>query len=166
MAAAANPDDRKPIPSQHGPILARLTDGSRLTFYGDAATALPDAEWFEVACADGKIVLSPIPDPKEARRQHIAELGLLDEQAAPPSTEWELTSPAERAKSPYAHLTLDQLRTLEHLTAEQWFDELRARGHLLPAYDGPRPQQQFKPIYPPVPPGGLERFLKERAEQD
>ncbi len=160
--AAANPDDRKPIPSQHGPILARLTDGSRLTFYGDAATALPDAEWFEVARVDGKIVLTPIPNPKEARRQHIAKLGLPDEQAAPP-TEWELAPPAERAKSPYAHLTLDQLRTLEHLTAEQWFDELRARGILQGKPKGVG-VLNIKPVGRV--PGALDRFLKERAEQD
>ena len=161
--AAANPDRKSnPSPSPHGPILARWSDGNRLTLYGDAVTELPDAEWFEVAGADGKIVLTPIPAPQEAWRRHIADLGLSAEQVPPP-TEQELTPPAERSASPYTHLTLDQLRTLEQLTAEQWFEELRARGHILPAYDGPRPPQRFKPIYPPVPPGGLERFLKERG---
>ena len=71
--------------------------------------------------------------------------------------------PAERAKGPYAHLTLEQLRALEHITLEERIEELRARGHIVPAYDGPPPKQRFKPVDPPVPPGGLERFLKERG---
>ena len=159
--AAANPD-REPTPSQHGPILARLTDDSRLTFYGDAAAALPDAEWFEVACADGKILLTPIPAPQEAWRQHIANLGLSEEQVPPP-TKQELSPPAERAQSPYAHLTLDQLRALEHLTTEQWFDELRARGILRGKPKGVG-VLNIKPVGRV--PGALDRFLKERADQD
>lgn len=160
--AAANPDRKpNPSPSPHGPILARRSDGNHLTLYGDAATELPDAEWFEVVCADGKIVLTPIPDPKAAWRQYIAHLGLSEEQVRPP-TEWELTPPADHSQNPYAHLTLDQLRTLEHLTAEQWFEELRARGILQGKPKGAG-VLNIKPVYPPVPPGALERFLKERG---
>ena len=147
MTAAINrgdwtPANSTPNPSRHGPILARMTDGNCLTLVGDAVSELPAAEWFEVVCADGKIVLTPIPSP-------------------PPAGD--LTPPAERAKRPYAHLTLDQLRDLEHITSEEWFGELRARGIILPAYDGPPPPHPFKPVDPPVPPGGLERFLKERG---
>ena len=162
--AAANPDRESiPSPSQHGPILARRSDGNRLTLYGDAVTELPDSEWFEVAAgADGKIVLTPIPDPKEAWRRYIAHLGLSEEQVRPP-TEWELTPPAERSESPYAHLTLEQLRTLEQLTAEQWFEELRARGILQGKPKGVG-VLNIKPVGRV--PGALDRFLKERAEQD
>ena len=167
MTAATNPDDRTtanptPNPLRHGPILARMTDGNRLTLVGDAVSELPAAEWFEVAGADGKIVLTPIPSPIEAWRQKLADLGLSEDKVSPP-TEWDLTPPAERVKSPYAHLTLDQLRALEHITDEERLDELRARGIIVPAYDGPPPPHPFKPVEPPVPPGGLERFLKERG---
>jgi hypothetical protein len=61
---------------------------------------------------------------------------------------------------PYAHLTVDELRKVEHLTDEEWFDELRARGILVPAYDGPPQPWPTKPL---LPPGALERFLKERG---
>ena len=143
MDATTNRDDPTTAnPPRHGPILARMTDGNRLTLVGDAVSELPAAEWFEVACADGKIVLSPIPSP-------------------PPAGD--LMPTAERVKRPYAHLTLEQLRELEHITSAEWFGELRARGIIVPAYDGPPPPHPFKPVEPPVPPGGLERFLKERG---
>ena len=170
MTAATNPDDQTPAnptpnptpnPSRPGPILARMTDGNCLTLVGDAVSELPAAEWFEVACADGKIVLSPIPSPLEAWRLKLAKQGLSEDQVSPP-TEWDLTPPAERVKSPYANLTLDQLRTLEHITTAERIEELCARGIIVPAYDGP-PPHPFKPVEPPVPPGGLERFLKERG---
>lgn len=165
MDAATNLDDQTPMPTtnprQHGPILARMTDGNRLTLVGDGVTDLPAAEWFEVVCADGKIVLTPIPSPKEAWRRKVVEQGLSEDKVRPP-TEWELTPPAERAKGPYAHLTLDQLRTLENITSEEWFEELRARG-LIQGKPKGAGVLNIKPVYPPVPPGGLERFLKERG---
>lgn len=66
---------------------------------------------------------------------------------------------------PYAHLTVDELRKVEELTDEEWFDELRARGILVPAHDGP-PENgaaPFERLRRTLPPGALERFLKERA---
>ena len=60
---------------------------------------------------------------------------------------------------PYAHLTVDELRKVEDLTDEEWFDELRARGILVPAYDGP--PEPLRPIARR--PGALARFLKERG---
>ena len=60
---------------------------------------------------------------------------------------------------PYAHLDIDELRKVKHLTDEEWFDELRARGILVPAYDGP--PEPFRPIARR--PGALARFLKERG---
>ncbi len=60
---------------------------------------------------------------------------------------------------PYAHLTVDELRKVEDLTDEEWFDELRARGILVPAYDGP--PEPLRPIAHR--PGALERFLKDRG---
>lgn len=166
MTAAINHDDQTPAnptpnPPRHGPILARMTDGNCLTLVGDAVSELPAAEWFEVVCADGKIVLTPIPSPIEAWRLKLAKQGLSEDQVSPP-TEWDLTPPAERVKSPYAHLTLDQLRTLEHITDEERLDELRARGLIGGNPKGVGPLN-IKPVYPPVPPGALERFLKERG---
>ena len=61
---------------------------------------------------------------------------------------------------PYAHLNVDELRKVEDLTDEEWFDELRARGILVPAYDGPPKPWPPEPV---LPPGALERFLKERG---
>ena len=72
----------------------------------------------------------------------------------------------EEPKSrPYAHLTVDELRTIEHLTDEEWFDELHARGILVPAYDGPPKNggAPFQKLKGTLPPGALERFLKERG---
>ena len=62
---------------------------------------------------------------------------------------------------PHQHLSVEELRRHEHITDEEWFQELEARGILVPAYDGPLPP-------PPVPklgrrPGALARFLKERG---
>ena len=71
----------------------------------------------------------------------------------------------ENKARPYAHLTVDELRRVENLTDEEWFDELRARGILVPAYDG-LPQDDgapFQRLRGTLPPGALERFLKERG---
>ena len=59
---------------------------------------------------------------------------------------------------PYAHLDVDELRKVKHLTDEEWFDELRARGILVPALDQEAP---LRPIAHR--PGALARFLKERG---
>ena len=144
MTAAINHDDQTPAnptpsPPRHGPILARMTDGNCLTLVGDAVSELPAAEWFEVAGADGKIVLTPIPSPPTAG---------------------DLTPPAERAKRPYAHLTLEQLRELEHITSAEWFGELRARGIIRGKPKGVG-VLNIKPVGRV--PGALERFLKERV---
>ena len=66
---------------------------------------------------------------------------------------------------PHSHLSVDELRKVEGLTDEEWWDELRARGILVPAYDGP-PQDDgapFASLRGTLPPGALERFLKERG---
>ena len=72
-------------------------------------------------------------------------------------------SDAEQRKEPkprpYAHLTVDELRQVEDLTDEEWFDELRARGILVRTYDGP--PEPLRPIARR--PGALARFLKERG---
>ena len=139
MAAAINPDNPMPNPPRHGPILAKMTDGNRLTLVGDAVSELPAAEWFEVVCADGKIVLTPIPSP-------------------PPTGD--LTPETERVKRPYAHLTLEQLRALEHITSSEWFEELRARGIIRGKPKGVG-VLNIKPVGRV--PGALDRFLKERT---
>lgn len=59
---------------------------------------------------------------------------------------------------PYEHLTVDELRKVEHLTDEEWFDELEARGIITPAKDDAQP---LRPISHR--PGALARFLKERG---
>ena len=69
---------------------------------------------------------------------------------------------------PYAHLTVDELRKVETLTDAEWFDELRARGILVPAYDGPPLEGSqrtlaLQRLQGTLPPGALERFLKERG---
>ena len=61
---------------------------------------------------------------------------------------------------PYAHLTVDELRKVEDLTDEEWFDELEARGIITPPKD---PTAKIMPPKRPLPPGALERFLKERG---
>ena len=144
MTAAINPDGQTPANptpnhSRHGPILARMTDGNCLTLVGDAVSELPAAEWFEVVCADGKIVLTPIPSPPAAG---------------------DLAPAAECTKRPYAHLTLEQLRALEHITSEEWFEELRARGIIRGKPKGVG-VLNIKPVGRV--PGALDRFLKERV---
>ena len=62
---------------------------------------------------------------------------------------------------PHQHLSLEELRHHEHVTAEEWFEELQARGILVPAYDGPRPAKPFRRIA--YRPGAVARFLKERG---
>ena len=62
---------------------------------------------------------------------------------------------------PHQHLSVEELRRHEHITDEEWFQELEARGILVPAYDGPLPP-------PPVPkiahrPDVVARFIRERA---
>ncbi len=74
--------------------------------------------------------------------------------------------PAKQQKPrPHAHLTVEELRRHEHITDEEWFDELRARGILVPAYDGPPKNggAPFQKLKGTLPPGALERFLKERG---
>ena len=61
---------------------------------------------------------------------------------------------------PYAHLTVDELRKVEELTDEEWFDELEARGIITPAVENAAPLSSLKGT---LPPGALERFLKERG---
>ncbi len=60
---------------------------------------------------------------------------------------------------PHKHLTLEELRSHKHLTGDEWFEELVARG-ILVGGDGPR--TQIKPIKL-LPPDALERFLEERG---
>ena len=62
---------------------------------------------------------------------------------------------------PHQHLSVEELRRHEHITDEEWFEELEARGILVPAYDGPEPPKPFRPIA--YRPGALARFLKERG---
>ena len=66
--------------------------------------------------------------------------------------------PNQQKPRPHAHLTVDELRAHEHVTDEEWFDELRARGILVPACD---PDEPLRPIAHR--PGALARFLKERG---
>ena len=67
--------------------------------------------------------------------------------------------PAPENRRPYGHLTVDELRQVPDLSDDEWLDELRARGVIVPAYDGP--PQELKPGKHI--PGALERFLKERG---
>ena len=62
---------------------------------------------------------------------------------------------------PHQHLSLEELRHHEHVTAEEWYAELQARGILVPAYDGPRPPRPIRKIAHR--PGAVARFLKERG---
>ena len=61
---------------------------------------------------------------------------------------------------PHAHLTVDELRKVDDLTNEEWFDELEARGIISPPKD---PNAKILPPKRPLAPGALERFLKERG---
>ncbi len=144
MAAPLKSDT--PQPYRSVPILARLTDGNQIAIFNWAKTNLPEAEWFEVSCDDeGHIVLTPVQAvPDEA----VAWARERD------------TKSAARSTRPYQHLTLDELRDVD---LPDRLEELRARGILQPAWDGPPPAEPFKPVSPPVPPGALKRFLKERG---
>ena len=62
---------------------------------------------------------------------------------------------------PHQHLSVEELRRHEHITDEEWFEELQARGILVPASDNPGPRKPLRPIA--YRPGGLARFLKERG---
>ena len=61
---------------------------------------------------------------------------------------------------PHRHLPVDELRRHAHITDAEWFQELEARGIMVRACDGP--EQPIRPINL-LPPGALERFLKERG---
>ena len=125
-------------------MLARIIDGKHIVIYNGGD--LPEGEWFDVSCQDGKIVLTPAEStPAEALAW--AEAEDAGAQAAQPR--------------PYERLTVDELREVEGLTDEEWFAELRARGVI--SGGGKGPPYHFTPVSPPVPPGGLERFLKERG---
>ena len=65
-----------------------------------------------------------------------------------------------RNPRPHQHLTVDELRRHEHITDEEWFEELRARGIIVRAYDGP--EKPFRPMNL-LPLDALERFLEERG---
>ena len=71
------------------------------------------------------------------------------------------TAPNEQQPRPHQHLTVEELRRHEHITDEEWFQELEARGILVRAYDGPA--KPFRPIVHR--PGALARFLKERGSE-
>lgn len=145
MAASAKTDTS--TTSGDTPMLARLTDGRDIAIFNGAKARLPDIEWFEISCEDGKIVLTPVPAVPDAAIIWAQEKDAI----------------AAQQQRPYQHLTVDELREVEELTTEERFDELRARGVLQPAWDGPPPAEPFKPVSPPVPPGALERFLKQRG---
>ena len=68
---------------------------------------------------------------------------------------------AAQQQRPYQHLTVDELREVEELTTEEWFDELRARGIIGGGFYGQ--PQPLKPVARV--PGALDRFLKERRGQ-
>ena len=71
-------------------------------------------------------------------------------------------TPAKQEKPrPHQHLSVEELRRHEHITAEEWFEELEARGILVPASDKPGPPPPFPKIAHR--PGVLARFLRERA---
>ena len=127
------------------PVLARLTDAGQISIFNWANSCLPaDVEWFDLQCdADGRITLTPAKSiPAEAhawarQRDQIT---------------------AAQSPRPYSHLTLDELRNVE-MTQEERIEELRARG-VLSGAAGPL---HIEPVSPPVPPGALARFLKERG---
>jgi hypothetical protein len=147
MAGSAKDDVS--TPSGDSPMLARLTDGRNIAIFNGPKGRLPDAEWFEVSCADeGHIALTPVQSAPDEALAWAQEKDVIA---------------AAQQQRPYQHLTVDELREVEELTIEERLDELRARGILQPAWDGPPPAEPFKPVSPPVPPGALERFLKERG---
>lgn len=144
MAAPLKPD----ASLQYGgtQILARFTDGNHIAIFNWANADLPETEWFEITCDDqGRVILTPVDEvPYEA--------ALWAEQR-------DVIAAAAKPR-PYAHLTVDELRDVE-MTPEERVAELRARGIIQGGFYGP--PQPFKPVSPPVPPGALERFLKERG---
>lgn len=139
---AANTQANPAHPSEAIPMLARRTDHHHIVIFNGAN--LPTGEWFEVARADGKIVLTPVSTVPAAA---IAWAQQQDAQAA-----------AAKPR-PYQHLTVDELREV-NLTPEERLAELRARGIISRAAGPWRP---FEPVARV--PGALERFLKERREQ-
>ena len=71
-----------------------------------------------------------------------------------------------KRRASYAHLTVDELREVKGLTDGEWWEEFEARGVLVPAYDGPAQDDGAPPfalLRGTLPPGALERFLKERG---
>ena len=143
MAAPLKSDASQP--SYSAPILARLTGGNQIAIFNWAKANLPDAEWFEVDCDDeGRIVLTPAEGvPAEAYAW---------------AQEKDVIAAAQQQR-PYQHLTVDELREVEELTIEEWFDELEARGVVGRNTKVPG-ELSVKPVARV--PGALERFLKER----
>ena len=143
MAASAKADTS--TPSGDTPMLARLTDGRNIVIYNGAKGRLPDAEWFEVDCDDeGRIVLTPVQ--------------AVPAEAVAWAQEKDVIAAAQQQR-PYQHLTVDELREVEELTTEEWFDELEARGVISRNTKVPG-ELSVKPVARV--PGALERFLKER----
>ena len=134
-------------PSHGAPILARLTGGNQIAIFNWAKANLPDAEWFEVDCDhEGRIVLTPVQ--------------AVPAEAVAWAQEKDVIAAAQQQR-PYQHLTVDELREVEELTTEEWFDELRARGIIGGGFYGQ--PQPLKPVARV--PGALDRFLKERRGQ-
>ena len=149
MAAPLQPDTS---PTSGGaPILARCTDGRNIAIFNGAKGSLPAAEWFEVSCDDaGRIVLTPAPTEAVPAAAHSW------------AQEKDRLAAALKPR-PYAHVASADLKNVPGITQEEVLDELRARGILVKAWDGPPPLKPRQPVSPPVPPGALERFLKERG---
>ncbi len=143
MAASAKADTS--TPSGDTPMLARLTDGRNIAIFNGAKGRLPDTEWFEVDCDDeGRIVLTPVQ--------------AIPTEAVAWAREKDVIAAAQQQR-PYQHLTVDELREVEELTIEEWFDELEARGVVSRNTKVPG-ELSVKPVARV--PGALERFLKER----
>ena len=142
MAASAKADTS--TPSDDTPMLARLTDGRNIAIFNGAKCRLPDTEWFEVSCDDEKIVLTPVQ--------------AVPDEAIAWAQEKDVIAAAQQQR-PYQHLTVDELREVEELTIEEWFDELEARGVVSRNTKMPG-ELSVKPVARV--PGALERFLKER----
>ncbi|MDE2785787.1 MAG: hypothetical protein OXL37_03915 [Chloroflexota bacterium] len=148
MAAPLKSDASQPSGGTR--ILARLTDGNQIAIFNWAKADLPDAEWFEVDCDDaGRIVLTPADEvPYEAT--------LWAEQR-------DVIAAAAKPR-PYAHVSAAELRNVEGITHREILEELRARGLVSKACDGPPPPKLIQPVAHI--PGGLERFLKERRGEE
>ena len=143
MTASAKADTS--TPSGGAPMFARLTDGRNIAIFNGAKGRLPDAEWFEVSCDDeGHIVLTPVQ--------------AVPTEAVAWAQEKDVIAAAQQQR-PYEHLTVDELREVEELTTEEWFDELEARGVISRNTKVPG-ELSVKPVARV--PGALERFLKER----